>query len=91
MDHHDDLHSTYAEDYPLRPLEDDCQLLGDLLDSTLKIEIGEELFQKARRSAAQSCTCMQPQIEPCMPCMHGPQSLAAPGAITSLQLDYASK
>jgi hypothetical protein len=44
MDHHDDFH--YAEDYPLRPLEDDCQLLGDLLDDCLKIEIGAELFQK---------------------------------------------
>lgn len=40
----DDYH--YAENYPLRPLEDDCQLLGDLLDDCLKIEIGEELFEK---------------------------------------------
>lgn len=44
MDHHDDYH--YAENYPLRALEDDCRLLGDLLDDCLKKEIGEELFEK---------------------------------------------
>ncbi|GAB4814136.1 hypothetical protein N2152v2_001182 [Parachlorella kessleri] len=46
-DHHDDFH--FAESYPLRPLEDDCQLLGDLLDDCLKVEIGEELFQKLEK------------------------------------------
>jgi len=29
-------------------LEDDCKLLGSLLDDCLKIEVGDELFQKVR-------------------------------------------
>lgn len=31
----------------LQPLDDDCKLLGTLLDSCLKHEIGETLFNKA--------------------------------------------
>lgn len=34
------------QDYPLQPLVDDCRLLGSLLDDCLRIEVGEELFQK---------------------------------------------
>ena len=30
----------------LQPLNDDCKLLGSLLDTCLKHEIGENLFQK---------------------------------------------
>ncbi|GMH36089.1 hypothetical protein BSKO_03957 [Bryopsis sp. KO-2023] len=40
----DDFH--YAQEYPLAPLEDDCKLLGSLLDDCLRLEIGEEDFQK---------------------------------------------
>jgi phosphoenolpyruvate carboxylase len=37
---------TRLQDYPLQPLVDDCRLLGSLLDNCLRIEVGEELFQK---------------------------------------------
>ena len=39
------------QDYPLQPLVDDCRLLGSLLDDCLRIEVGEELFQKVRARA----------------------------------------
>lgn len=35
-----------AQDYPLQPLVDDCRLLNALLDDCLRIEVGDELFQK---------------------------------------------
>lgn len=38
------------QEYPLAPLEDDCKLLGALLDDCLKIEVGDELFQKVSRT-----------------------------------------
>ncbi|KAL4853378.1 Phosphoenolpyruvate carboxylase 2 [Chlorella vulgaris] len=47
MTEHHEMH--YAEDYPLQPLVDDCRLLGSLLDDCLRIEVGEELFQKIER------------------------------------------
>lgn len=39
----------FAEDYPMAPLEDDCRLLKSLLDDCLRIETGEEFFQKVER------------------------------------------
>jgi hypothetical protein len=39
------------QEYPLQPLVDDCRLLGSLLDDCLRIEVGEELFEKASRAA----------------------------------------
>lgn len=47
IEHQGDLH--YAEDYPLQPLVDDCRLLGSLLDDCLRIEVGEDLFEKIKR------------------------------------------
>lgn len=38
--------------YSLAPLEDDCKLLGTLLDDCLKEEVGEELFKKLERVRA---------------------------------------
>lgn len=35
------------QEYPLAPLEDDCKLLGSLLDDCLRIEVGDHLFSKA--------------------------------------------
>lgn len=40
------------QDYPLQPLVDDCRLLGSLLDDCLRIEVGDELFNKVRTSGA---------------------------------------
>lgn len=40
---------TFAEDYPLQPLVDDCRLLGSLLDDCLRLEVGDELFGKLER------------------------------------------
>lgn len=34
------------QEYPLAPLEDDCKLLGSLLDDCLRIEVGDDLFAK---------------------------------------------
>lgn len=34
------------QDYTLAPLEDDCKLLGSMLDECLRSEVGEELYQK---------------------------------------------
>lgn len=45
------------QDYPLQPLVDDCRLLGSLLDDCLRIEVGEELFQKV---GAERGTALQP-------------------------------
>ena len=42
----DDLQSR-LQDLPLRLLEDDCSLLGSLLDEVLKIELGDAQFAKA--------------------------------------------
>ncbi|KAK9823233.1 hypothetical protein WJX72_001252 [[Myrmecia] bisecta] len=47
MEHGDEAH--FAADYPMAPLEDDCKLMGQLLDDCLRIEVGEELFQKCDR------------------------------------------
>lgn len=38
--------SLQTED--LTPLEDDCKLLGSMLDDCLKVEVGESLFKKVR-------------------------------------------
>lgn len=46
-----DPHCLILQDYPLAPLEDDCKLLGALLDDCLKIEVGDELFEKVALSA----------------------------------------
>lgn len=47
------------QDYPLQPLVDDCHLLGSLLDDCLRIEVGEELFQKVRaRARERGAGCM---------------------------------
>ncbi|EIE23489.1 putative phosphoenolpyruvate carboxylase [Coccomyxa subellipsoidea C-169] len=35
------------QEYPLAPLEEDCKLLGSLLDDCLRIEVGDHLFSKA--------------------------------------------
>jgi len=40
---------NFAEDYPMAPLEDDCRLLKSLLDDCLRIETGEEFFNKVER------------------------------------------
>lgn len=55
----DDYH--FAEDYSLAPLEDDCRLLGTLLDDTLKIDAGEELTAKIEhvRALSQSAFTME--------------------------------
>jgi len=43
----DDLHDLhFGEDISLAPLEEDCRLLGNLLDDTLRFECGEELMKK---------------------------------------------
>ena len=34
------------QDYPLAPFLDDCKLLESLLDDCLRLEVGEDLFQK---------------------------------------------
>lgn len=41
----------HTGDYDLRPLEDDCNLLGSLLDDCLRVEVGENLFKKVREEA----------------------------------------
>lgn len=47
----DDLHDLhFGEDISLAPLEEDCRLLGNLLDDTLRFECGEELMKKVRIS-----------------------------------------
>lgn len=38
--------SYSVQDYPLQPFLDDCSLLGSLLDDCLRIEVGDELFEK---------------------------------------------
>ncbi|CAG9464223.1 unnamed protein product [Pedinophyceae sp. YPF-701] len=48
VDHADDLWH-FAEDYPMAPLDEDCRLLGSLLDDTLRIEVGDVLFEKIGR------------------------------------------
>ena len=53
------------QDYPLAPLEDNCKLLGSLLDDCLRIEVGDELFEKVslawpvqdRINHLKQCTC----------------------------------
>lgn len=35
----------------LTPLEDDCKLLGSLLDDCLRVEIGETMFKKVSRGS----------------------------------------
>lgn len=40
------------DEYSLAPLEDDCKLLGSLLDDCLKEEVGDELFKKLERVRA---------------------------------------
>ncbi len=40
------LESTSESAIGLQPLDDDCRLLGNLLDVCLKHEIGETLFKK---------------------------------------------
>ncbi|BDA47382.1 probable phosphoenolpyruvate carboxylase [Coccomyxa sp. Obi] len=44
MESFEDFH--FAVEYPLAPLEEDCKLLGSLLDDCLRIEVGDHLFQK---------------------------------------------
>ena len=50
MDTDDDY--TYAEDYPLQPLDDDCRLLCSLMDDCIKLEHGEEVMQCIERIRA---------------------------------------
>lgn len=40
---------SFTEDYSLAPLQDDCALLGALLDDCLRSEVGAELFNKVER------------------------------------------
>lgn len=40
------LVNARLQDYPLQPLVDDCRLMGSLLDDCLRIEVGDELFEK---------------------------------------------
>ncbi|MEW5303367.1 MAG: hypothetical protein WDW36_006068 [Sanguina aurantia] len=42
----------HTGDYDLRPLEDDCSLLGSLLDDCLRVEVGENLFKKVQHIRA---------------------------------------
>ncbi|KAK9905656.1 hypothetical protein WJX75_003995 [Coccomyxa subellipsoidea] len=44
MEAFEDFH--FAVEYPLAPLEEDCKLLGSLLDDCLRIEVGDHLFSK---------------------------------------------
>ena len=37
------------QDFPLQALDDDCRLLGSILDDTLRIECGDVLFEKIER------------------------------------------
>jgi hypothetical protein len=50
------FHSTprhpRPQDYTLAPLEDDCKLLGSMLDDCLRNEVGEELYSKASTPSA---------------------------------------
>lgn len=39
----------HAEEFNLQPLEDDCKLLGSLLDDTLKTEVGAAGFAKLQK------------------------------------------
>ena len=42
---------THSQAGDLTLLEDDCKLLGAMLDDCLKVEVGESLFKKVRRYA----------------------------------------
>ena len=42
----DDISTEDHTEINLQPLNDDCKLLGSLLDTCLKHEIGETLFAK---------------------------------------------
>ena len=48
----DDYH--FAEDYPLAPLDDDCRLLGSVLDDCFRIMHGEEMTQLLEKIRALS-------------------------------------
>lgn len=50
MDNADEY--TFAEDYDHQPLDDDCKLLGSLVDDCIVVEHGEELMQKIERVRA---------------------------------------
>lgn len=39
----------HAEEFNLQPLEDDCKLLGSVLDDTLKTEVGAAGFSKLQK------------------------------------------
>jgi phosphoenolpyruvate carboxylase len=57
----DDLHDLhFGEDISLAPLEEDCRLLGNLLDDTIRFECGEELMKKMNlcRTLASSASAM---------------------------------
>lgn len=41
----------HVQEISLQPLDDDCRMLGSLLDQCLKHEIGDELFSKVRIAA----------------------------------------
>ena len=47
MDTADDY--TFAEDYPLQPLDDDCRLLCSLMDDCIRMEHGDNVMQTIER------------------------------------------
>mmetsp|Transcript_11538 Transcript_11538/g.34176 ORF Transcript_11538/g.34176 Transcript_11538/m.34176 type:complete len:888 (-) Transcript_11538:12-2675(-) len=49
-----EAHDLHAEEISLQPLDDDCRLLGSLLDQCLRHEIGDALFAKVERIRAVS-------------------------------------
>jgi phosphoenolpyruvate carboxylase len=60
-DHLEDMHDLhFGEDISLAPLEEDCRLLGNLLDDTIRFECGDELMNKLNlcRTLAQAASTM---------------------------------
>ena len=54
-----DTTDEIAEEMSFQPLEDDCKLLGSLLDDCLRHEVGEEFMaqiEKVRSLAHVSCS-----------------------------------
>uniref|UniRef100_A0A7S3VSI5 phosphoenolpyruvate carboxylase n=2 Tax=Dunaliella tertiolecta TaxID=3047 RepID=A0A7S3VSI5_DUNTE len=46
----EDMH--HADDFNLQPLEDDCKLLGTILDDALTLEVGQEGFNRLNKIRA---------------------------------------
>eukprot|EP00884_Botryococcus_braunii_P017055 jgi/Botrbrau1/4032/Bobra.0016s0039.1 len=85
-DSYDDFH--FAQDYPLQPFLDDCSLLGSLLDDCLRIEVGEELFEKVKRIRIRAlCASQLSQQNDTDTAQHLAQSLAE--ELMSMPIDEA--